>query len=90
MQAVCTVVCKSANTQVSKRNSDPNFLVRISSGGVGVFHVKGWGPNTFGMSFETQVHVTGRVWRDIPGYRWRDIPGVPEKFERKMCSIFGP
>ena len=29
-----------------ERNPNPNFLVRISSGGVGVFHVKGWGAKT--------------------------------------------
>ena len=29
-----------------KKNPNPNFLVRISSGGVGVFHVKGWGPKS--------------------------------------------
>ena len=29
--------------QGRNRNPNPNFLVRISSGGVGVFHVKGWG-----------------------------------------------
>ena len=32
--------------QARKRNPNPNFLVRISSGGVGVFHVKGLGPKS--------------------------------------------
>ena len=30
--------------QERKRNPKPNFLIQIFSGGVGVFHVKGWGP----------------------------------------------
>ena len=29
-----------------KKEPKPNFLVRISSGGVGVFHVKRWGPKS--------------------------------------------
>ena len=29
-----------------KNNPNLNFLVRISSGGVRVFHVKGWGPKS--------------------------------------------
>ena len=45
--------------QARKRNPNPNFLVRISSGRVEVFHVKG------GMSFETQQNQT--FWRDISG-----------------------
>ena len=33
--------------QAKKRKpKNPNFLVRISSGGAGVFHVKGWGPTS--------------------------------------------
>ena len=31
-------------SQGRKRNPNPNFLIRISSGGVGVFRVKAWGP----------------------------------------------
>ena len=29
-----------------KKSTNPNFSVRILSGGVGVFHVKGWGPKS--------------------------------------------
>ena len=47
-----------------------NFLVRISSGGVGVFHVKGWAQK-FDMAFETQGNQT--FWRDILGF----LPGYP-------------
>ena len=81
--------------QARKRNPNPNFLVRISSAGVGVFHVKGWGPKSSvcpSDSFETQGYQT--FWRDIPGF-CRDIPGAPEKFEKKMFvfnsrPLFGP
>ena len=61
--------------QGRKRNPNPNFLVRVFSGGVGVFHVKGWGP-------KSSVCPSKVFWRDIPGF-CRDIPEVPEKFERK-------
>ena len=61
-------------------NPNPNFLVQISSGGVGV------GAKKFGMSFETQGKQT--FWRDILGF-WRDIPWVPQKFEKnKFVFIF--
>ena len=54
-------------------------LVRISSGGVGVFHVKGWGAKKFDMSLETQGIKP--FWRDIPGFFAgisRDfLPGYP-------------
>ena len=33
-------------TQRRKTNPNPNFWVRIFSAGVGVFHVKGWGPKS--------------------------------------------
>ena len=34
------------NGQGRKTNPNPNFLIHISLGGVGVFHVKGWGPKS--------------------------------------------
>ena len=64
--------------QGRKRNPNPNFWVRISSGGVGVFHVKGWGAKKLDMCLETQEIKL--FWRDIPGF-CRDIPEAPEKFE---------
>ena len=48
---------------------------------------KGVGTKKFGMSLETRK--TKLFWQDIPGFCW-DIPGVPEKFEKKECSILGP
>ena len=77
-----------SKVQGRKRNPNPNFLVRISSGGVGVFRVNGWGPKKFGMSFETQGNQT--FGRDVPGF-CRDIPELPEKFEkRKFVFNFWP
>ena len=35
-----------ANSLLLKRNPNPNFWVWISSGGMAVFHVKGWGPKS--------------------------------------------
>ena len=66
--------------QGQKRNPNPNFLVRIFSGGVGVFHGKGWGPKS-----SVCPSKPGKVKlfeRDIPGF-CRDILEVPEMFEKK-------
>ena len=75
---------KNPQTQGRKRNPNLNFLVRIFSGGVGVFHVNGVGAEKLGMSLETRE--TKRFWRDIPGF-CRDIPAVPEKFEKKKVCV---
>ena len=75
-------------TSGKKKEPKPNFLVWIFSGGVAVFHVKGWGPKSSVCSFETQGNQI--IWRDIPGF-CQDIPGAPEKFEKqKLCSICVP
>ena len=66
--------------QGGKKNPNPNFLVRIFSSGVVVFHVNGWGPKS---SIRPSKHREIKLFgRDIPGF-CRDIPGVPEKFEKK-------
>ena len=69
----------SERSQGRKRNPNPNLLVRIFSGGVGVFHVKGWGPKSSVCPSKPREKL---FWRDIPGFCW-DTPGVPEKFEEK-------
>ena len=67
-------------SQARKKNSDPNWLVRISSGGVGVFHVKGWGSKgSVCPSNPKETKLFGGISRGFA----RDIPGVPEKFEKK-------
>ena len=50
-------------------NSDNlNFLVRISSGGVGVFHVKGWGPkSSVCPSKPRETKLFGRISQDFAG-----------------------
>ena len=70
----------SGKTQGRKTKPNPNFLVRISSGGVGVFHVKGWGPkSSVCPSKHRETKLFGWISRDFA----RDILGVPEKFEKK-------
>ena len=72
------------NIQARKRNPNLNFLVRISSGGVGVFPRERVGAKKFDTSLETrEIKLFGR---DIPGF-CRDIPGVPEKFEKKKFGF---
>ena len=63
-----------------KRNPNPNFLVRMSSGGVGVFHVKGWGPKS---SVCPSKPRETKLFGGISGLFAWDIPGVPEKFEKE-------
>ena len=59
-----------------KRNPNPNFLARISSGGVGVFHVKGWGPkSSVCPSKPRETKLFGGMPRD---FAW-DFPGGARK-----------
>ena len=67
--------------QERTRKPNPNFLVEISSGRVGVFHVKGWGPkSSVRPSKSRETKFFRRI--DFPGF-CRDIPGVPEKFAKR-------
>ena len=72
------------HVQAHKKSTNPNFWVRIFSGGVGVFHVKGWGPKS--SIWPSKPGKSNFFWRDIPGF-CRDIPGVPEKFEKKNLYL---
>ena len=56
--------------QTRKRSTNPNFLVWISSGGVGVFHVNGWGPkSSVCLSKPREPKLLGRISRAfLPGY----------------------
>ena len=66
--------------QGRKNNPNTNFLVRISSGGVGVFHVKGWGSkSSVCPSKSRETKVFGGMSQDFGGISW----GAPEKFEKK-------
>ena len=73
--------------QAGKRNPNPNFLVRISSGGVRVFHVKGWGPkSSVCPSKPRETNLFGGISRGFG----RDIPGCPKSLrKRKFVFNFG-
>ena len=65
--------------------TNPNFLVRISSGGVGVFHVKEWGPkSSVGPSTPRETRIFGGMSREFG----QDVPEMPQKFEKKNCVQF--
>ena len=72
---------KRVKHQGRKRNPNPNFLVRISSGGMGVFHVKGWGAKKVWYALRNPGKPNFLV-----GY-----PGIlvgPAKSEKKNCVQF--
>ena len=50
-----------------KKNPNPNFWVRIFSGGVGVFDVKGWGPKSSGPLKTGKSNSFGGISRDFGG-----------------------
>ena len=70
--------------QGGKRNPNPNFLVRIFFSGVGVFHVKGWGPkSSIRPSKPGKSNFLGGISRDFAGIS----RGAPEKFEKKKFGF---
>ena len=71
--------------QGRKRNPNLNFLVRMFSGGVGVFHVKGWGPKSSACpSKPGKPNLFGGISRDFAGISRR----CPKSLRRKsLCSI---
>ena len=79
---------KEGEDQARTRSTNSNFWVQISSGGVGVFCVKGWVP---------KISVRPSKPRENIFLGWtsqhfcRDIPGVPKKLEqKKFVFVFGP
>ena len=67
------------NLKARRKSPNPNFFVRISSGGVGFFYVKGWGPKrSVCPSKPREIKLFGRISRD---FAW-DVAGVPEKFKK--------
>ena len=78
--------------KIAGKQQDPkehNHLgVWISSGGVGVFGVTGWGSKS---SVCPSKPRETKLFGGISGDFCRDIPGLPKKLEtRSLCSIFGP
>ena len=68
-----------------KRNPNPNFLVRISSGRVGVFHVKGWGPkSSVCPSKPGKSNVFGGISRDFAGISRRHLKSL----RKNVCVQF--
>ena len=68
--------------QARKRNPNPNFLVRIFSGGVRVFHLKGWGPkSSVCPSKPGKLNFFGGISRDFAGISRRR----PKSLRKKVC-----
>ena len=74
--------------QGGEKNPNPNFLVRIFSGGVGVFHVNGWGPkSSIRPSKPGKSNFLGGISRDFAGIS----RGRPKSLRKKsLCSISVP
>ena len=59
------------------------FLVRISSGGAGVFHVKGWGSKSLACTSKPrETKLFGGISRDFAGY-----PGGARKALKTVTSL---
>ena len=72
-------------SQGRKRNPNPNFLVRIFSGGVGVFHTKGWGPkSSVCPSKPGKSNFFGGISRDFAGIS----RGCPKSLRKKVWVQF--
>ena len=71
--------------QERKRNPNPNFLVRIFSGGVRVFHANVWGPKS---SVCPSKPRDAKLFGGCPGNFARISRGCPEKmFAFRFCSL---
>ena len=70
--------------QGGKRNPNPNFLVRIFSSGVGVFHVNGWGPkSSIRPSKPGKSNFLGGISRDFAGIS----RGHPKSLRKKKFGF---
>ena len=75
-------------SQGRKRNPNPNFLIRISLGGVGV--LKEWRPKS---SVCPSKPRETKLFRAISRDFFRDIPELPKRFEKErfvlnFCLVF--
>ena len=69
-----------------KKSTNPNFWVWISSGGVGVFDVKGWGPKSSACpSKPRELRLFGGMSRD---FCWGIPEGARKVWEEKVCVQF--
>ena len=68
-----------------KARTNPNFWVRISSGGVGVFHVKGWGSKSSACpSKPRRTKLFGGMPWDLAGISG----GCPKCLRKNVCVQF--
>ena len=74
--------------QARKTNPNLNFWARIFSGGVGVFHTKGWGPKSSVCPLKPgKSNFFGGISRDFAGI----LRGCPKSLRKKrLGSIFVP
>ena len=78
----------SSFSQGRKKNPNPNFSVRMFSGGVRVFHVKGWGPkSSVCPSKARETKLFAGISRDFAGIS----RGRPKSMRKRgVCSILVP
>ena len=77
------MLSRTVKTSVKKKEPKPKLLVRISSGGVGIFHVKGWGPKSWVCPSKLRkAKLFGGISRDFAGY-----PGGPKNVEKKKFVL---
>ena len=82
---VCTPVPQRKTARAWKRNPNLNFRVRIFSGGVGVFHVKGWVPKNSVCPLEPgKPNFFGGISRDFAGISG----GARKVWKKKICVQF--
>ena len=79
---------RSPYFEARKPNPNPNFLVRMSSGGVGVFHMKGRGGRKSSVcpSKPGKSNAFGGISRDFAGIS----RGCPKSLREKRVFVFNP
>ena len=79
---VCTPDSRGSG---KKKEPKPKLLVRICSGGMGVFHRKGWGPKSLVCpSKPRETKLFGGISRDFAGIS----RGCPKSLRKKVCVQF--
>ena len=71
---------RNGKAQARKRSTNPNFWVRISSGGVGVFHMKGGGQK---VRYVRESKLLGRISRDFARISRKCLKSL----KKSLCSI---
>ena len=76
-----------AHHQARRKSINPNFWVRLSSGGVGVFHVNGWGPKS--SACPSKFRET-KLWAGYPVILAGISRGCLKNVRKSFCAILGP